>query len=199
MAGMGHPWREAKYQYSFTRNAIAYFCLPSTWVVGSHDPYEILGQWQFEQNIPNLYYRTVFFNFFIDTTMLQLLALCDRGKVTISSWKCLPVNRSTTQHPLLNEPLLLVHSMTLTAERILKPQFRWGCHLYSPLTTCYQNTVVGLYCTLCVQIVWPLHDGNQHGAPWQSALFTSNFWSEQCIKVAFTSTAMIEIIFGPDW
>ena len=47
-----------------------------------------------------------------------------------------------------------------------------GCHIHSSLpTTCYQYTVVGEYCTLCVQIVWLLGDPNWHEVPWKPDFF----------------------------
>ena len=68
------------------------------------------------------------------------------------------------------------------------------CHLYPPFTTCYQYTVHGMCCTFIVQIVWLLHGANRYWAPWKWAMFTSSFWNGQCIKVAFTSTQIVEII-----
>ena len=44
-----------------------------------------------------------------------------------------------------------------------------------PLTTCYQYIVVRKYCTLCSQIVWQLYDSIWHQAPWNPALFTSDY------------------------
>ena len=125
--------------------------------------------------------------------------LCQR-KVTSSSWKCSPVIRSTAHYPLLPQLLLLVHSMTLTAEMGLKSQIKilklcWCCHLSFPLPTYYQYAVDGVYCTLCVQIVWLVHGANRHDTPWKPALFTSSFWNGQCIKATFTSTAVIKYNF----
>ena len=46
--------------------------------------------------------------------------LCQR-EVMSNSWRCWTVIRSTAHHTLLRQPLLIVHSVTLTAERGLKP------------------------------------------------------------------------------
>ena len=147
----------------------------------------ILGQvTQFLVNMLNLHYTTVFILFWYHHCAATGI-LCQRV-VMSSSWKCWPVIRSTAHHTLLHQPLLLLHSMTLTAEKRLKHNFKkfcWGFHLYYPLTTCYQYAVDGKYCTLCFQIVWMLHGASRHEARWKPALFTSNFWSGRCLKVAF--------------
>ena len=127
--------------------------------------------------------------------------LCQR-EVMSRTWKRRPVIRSTAHNPLPLQQLLLVHSLTLSKNGPPKPefiQFCWGRHLHSPLPTSYQYTVVGKYYTLCVQIVWLLGGANWHEAPWKPDLFTSRFLSGQSIKLAFTCTAKIKIIFGLNW
>ena len=90
---------------------------------------------------------------------------CQRYVVR-SSWKCRTVIRSTAPHPLLQQPLLLVHSMVLTAEKGLKfKKFCWGFHLHSPATTYCKYTVVGKYCTFYNCWMMP---------PRKPALFTSD-------------------------
>ena len=129
---------------------------------------------------------------------MQPLAFCVRGRTWLaaeSSGLWSGASRATHYYP---QPLLLLYSMTLTAEMGLNPwskKFRWSCHLCSPLTTCYQYVVYCKYCVLCVQIVWLLDGANLHEAPWKPYLFTSIFWSGQWIKVAFKSTAIIKIYF----
>ena len=88
--------------------------------------------------------------------------------------------------PVLSDHICLAHWVVVI------------CRFYC---TCYQYTVVGEYCILCVQIVWLLNGANQHESAWKPAFFTSSrstsssFWSGQCIKVVLTSTAMIRKYF----
>ena len=137
-----------------------YEAKPSARVMGSRDPYEYWGRWHsFGKPYLNCIIAQDFLNCF-GNTIVQILAFYVRGRSWVAAgsaglWSEAP--HTTHFYPL---PLLLVHSMTLTAERGLKPQFKkfcWGCHLFFPLTTFYQI----------------------------------KFWSGQCTKVAFTSTAMI--------
>ena len=58
---------------------------------------------------------------------------------------------------------------------------------------CYQHTVVGKYCTLCLHIVWLLDGADWHEAPWIPGLCTSWLWSGHWIWLAFSNTALIQI------
>ena len=101
--------------------------------VGIPHPFEYWGGWQSFVKTYLIYtVAQVFFTLFWRHHCAAIGILCQR-EVMSSSWKCWPLIRSTTHNPLLHQPLLLVHAVTLTAVWGLKPQFKkfcWGYHLY---------------------------------------------------------------------
>ena len=123
-----------------------------------------------------------------------------------SSWKWWPVIMSLAHNPLLLQLPILLHSMTLAdyiGDKNWIQLVLVGLSSSFPINyTCYHYTVVGKYCTLCVQMldganwheaVQMLDGANWHEAPWKLGLFTFWLWSGHCSQLALISTAMIQI------
>ena len=186
-----------QYEYGSWVPKPGYEAQPSTWVVGSRDPYEYWGRWH---NFCKTYLICILAQVLEIILIPYYWHFVSEGGSVSSSCKWKPVIRSPAHNPILLQLPIRLHSMTLADIQGIKTEFNTfccGCHLHSSLTTLATSTLLLVSTVLCV---FRMLDGaNWHEAPWKPGLCTFWLWSGHYIQHTLTSKAVIQIyIFWPD-
>ena len=131
-----------QYEYGSWVPKPGYEAQPSTWVVGSRDPYEYWGRWH---NFCKTYLICILAQVLEINLIPYYWHFVSEGGSVSSSCKWKPVIRSPAHNPILLQLPIRLHSMTLADIQGIKTEFNTfccGCHLHSSLTTLATSTLL---------------------------------------------------------